>query len=137
MKYNRFTRFASLTAFAGVLLICTIPASAGLVGTTTNPTGVTGLIVGGNIYDVTLGWRCHPKGATRGLPPRTQRLVARHLPFPWLAAFRNCLASGSVLAELPRRSGKNANAVTAAQKRTLSSRYVALVSPQGRTRLCT
>jgi hypothetical protein len=39
--------------FAGVVLICTMPASAGLVGTTTDPTGVTGLVVGSNIYDVT------------------------------------------------------------------------------------
>jgi hypothetical protein len=41
----------------------------------------------GNIFPVTLGWRCHPKGVTRGLPPRTQRLAARHLPLPWIAGF--------------------------------------------------
>lgn len=53
MKHHCYTRFASLTVFTGALLICAIPASAGLVGTTTNPTGVTGLVVGSNIYDVT------------------------------------------------------------------------------------
>lgn len=53
MKHNHFTRFVSLTVFAGALLMFTIPASAGLVGTTTNPTGVAGLVVGSNIYDVT------------------------------------------------------------------------------------
>src|SRR5215471_938912 len=53
MKHSLFTRFASLGGFAGALLICAMPASAGLVGTTSNPTGVTGLVVGSNIYDVT------------------------------------------------------------------------------------
>jgi len=35
------------------MAIYAVPASAGLVGTTTNPTGVTDLVVDGNTYDVT------------------------------------------------------------------------------------
>jgi hypothetical protein len=49
----KHSSFVSSTVFAGLLAICALPASAGLVGTTTNPTGVTGLVVDGNTYDVT------------------------------------------------------------------------------------
>jgi hypothetical protein len=52
-KTLKHSSFASSTVFAGLLAIGAIPASAGLVGTTTNPTGVTGLVVDGNTYDVT------------------------------------------------------------------------------------
>jgi hypothetical protein len=52
LKQNRFSSFPSSTVLAGFLAICAIPASAALVGTTTNPTGVTDLAVDGNFYNV-------------------------------------------------------------------------------------